>query len=134
MIETAGILLYRLRSPLAEVLLVHFGGPYWAGKDKNAWSIPKGIINRDEDPLAAAKREFAEETGSPVQGEPMFVGRYHQNGKKNLLVWMVEGDFNPRTLRSNTFKMVCPQILASLKPFLKSIRRNGSAKTELCKR
>src|SRR3954470_5572896 len=118
MIETAGIILYRLCPPFAEVLLMHFGGPYWAGKDKNAWSIPKGVINRDEDPLAAAKREFAEETGSPVRGEPMFVGRYHQNGKKNLSIWMVEGDFHPGTLRSNTFKIVWPPKSGELKSFL----------------
>src|SRR5689334_10721439 len=86
-IETAGILLYRRLSQDPQVLLVHFGGPFWANKDKYAWSIPRGVIHRGEEPLAAAKRELLEELGTPVVGKPELLGRYYQNGRKNLSVW-----------------------------------------------
>ena len=65
---SAGVLLFRHREGLLEVFLVHPGGPFWVRKDDGAWSIPKGAINPDEDPLAAARRELAEETGLVVEG------------------------------------------------------------------
>ena len=67
--KSAGLLLFRRTPAGIEVLLVHPGGPLWARKDEGAWSIPKGEIDPDEDPLAAARREFEEELGSPVSGE-----------------------------------------------------------------
>ena len=67
--RSAGILLYRRRHGGIEVLLVHPGGPFWAKKDEGVWSIPKGLYEPDEAPLAAARREFAEETGASVEGE-----------------------------------------------------------------
>ena len=67
-IHSAGILLYRLIEGRLQVMLVHPGGPYWANKDEGAWSIPKGICQHDEAPLAAAKREFQEETGQKIEG------------------------------------------------------------------
>ena len=67
--RSAGILMYRGRSPQIELLLVHPGGPFWAKKDLGAWSIPKGEYSQQDDPLAAAKREFEEETGVRVDGE-----------------------------------------------------------------
>ncbi len=67
--RSAGLLLYRWRAGELEVLLVHPGGPFWAGKDEHAWSIPKGLFEADEDPLAAAVREFKEETGLAVEGD-----------------------------------------------------------------
>ena len=66
--NTAGLLLYRRRGEL-EVFLVHPGGPFWSKKDAGAWSVPKGEINEGEDPFEAAKREFTEETGFPIDGE-----------------------------------------------------------------
>src|ERR1700761_7941178 len=65
---SAGILLFRRRPAGVEVMLVHPGGPFWAKKDEGAWSIPKGLAEEGEDLLAAAKREFREETGMPVRG------------------------------------------------------------------
>ena len=110
--HSAGILLYRRRGAAVEVLLVHPGGPYWAKKDEGAWSIPKGGYEPDEDPLAAAKREFAEETGADsgavLKGEAIALGAFRQSSAKIVDVWAVEGDFDPASLESNTFSMEWP--------------------------
>jgi len=106
--HSAGILLYRRRGGAVEVLLVHPGGPFWAGKDEGAWSIPKGTCEANEDPLAAARREFAEETGSQVQGDAIALGSFRQSSAKTIDVWAVEGEFDPTSLKSNTFSMEWP--------------------------
>jgi predicted NUDIX family NTP pyrophosphohydrolase len=110
--RSAGILLYR-RVPVGiEVLLVHPGGPYWAKKDEGAWSMPKGTYEEGEDPLAAAKREFAEETGADIAevagGELVALGSFRQSSAKVVDVWAVEGHLDPAALRSNTFEMEWP--------------------------
>jgi predicted NUDIX family NTP pyrophosphohydrolase len=97
--SSAGILLYR-RNPRLEVFLIHPGGPFWAKKD--AWSIPKGEYEPSEDPLAAARREFAEETGSPIDGHFVALGQIRQPSGKQVIAWAVEGDFDPGRLVSNT--------------------------------
>src|SRR5579884_3551191 len=106
-IESAGLILYRKRGVL-EVFLIHMGGPFWASKDAAAWSIPKGVISRDEEPLAAAKREFQEETGFTASGDFLALGRFRQNSSKTLTVWAVEGDCDPAQLTSVLFSMVWP--------------------------
>ena len=77
-VNSAGILLYRLRDNEIEVLLAHPGGPFWSGKDLGAWTIPKGLSEENEDPLQAAKREFREETGFEVDGQ--FIDLGHDEG------------------------------------------------------
>lgn len=106
--RSAGILLYRVSGARPEVFLVHPGGPYWARKDAGAWSIPKGEIATDEDPLAAARREFAEETGSEASGEFLPLRPCRQAGGKVVMAWAVEGDIDAGTIRSNTFSMEWP--------------------------
>ncbi len=106
--RSAGILLYRRRRGGVEVLLVHPGGPFWANKDEGAWSIPKGLYAADEDPLAAARREFAEETGAEVAGEAVALGSFRQSSAKIVDAWAIEGDFDPATLESNTFTLEWP--------------------------
>jgi predicted NUDIX family NTP pyrophosphohydrolase len=106
--RSAGILLYRRRSGSVEVLLVHPGGPFWVNKDEGVWSIPKGVYEPGEDALAAAKREFAEETGAQVAGEPVSLGSFRQSTAKIVDAWAVEGDFDPATLTSNTFTLEWP--------------------------
>lgn len=107
--HSAGILLYRRRGRGAvEVLLVHPGGPFWVRKDEGAWSIPKGTYEPDEDPLAAARREFAEETGSQVQGDAIALGSFRQSSAKTIDIWAVEGEFDPASLKSNTFSVEWP--------------------------
>jgi predicted NUDIX family NTP pyrophosphohydrolase len=107
-IVSAGLLMYRLRDGVAEVFLVHPGGPFWTGKDAGAWSIPKGLIDADEEPLAAARREFEEETGVKVSGDFTELSSVRLKSGKVLLAWAVEGDCDPSRIRSNTFLMEWP--------------------------
>src|ERR1700761_59447 len=105
---SAGILLFRRRPSGLELMLVHPGGPFWAKKDAGAWSIPKGLADEGEDLLAAAKREFLEETGMPVEGEFLDLGTHKQPGGKTIVAWAHEGDFDPAHLKSNTFTLEWP--------------------------
>jgi len=105
---SAGILLFRERGGRLEVLLVHPGGPYWAKKDAGAWTIPKGEIAEGEDPLAAARREFEEETGSRADGEAVALTARRQAGGKLVHAWMVRGDLDASAVRSATFSMEWP--------------------------
>lgn len=105
---SAGILLYRTMNGVPEVFLVHPGGPYWAAKDLGVWSVPKGEPGPDEDPLAAARREFTEETGFSVEGEPVALEPIRQSGGKLVRAWALEGNVDPDSLRSNTFTMEWP--------------------------
>ena len=91
---SAGILLYRRRQEGLQVFLVHPGGPFWAKKDEGAWSIPKGMYQETEDALAAAKREFHEETGSEVNGPFRALSPLKQPSGKVLSVWAAEGDLD----------------------------------------
>ena len=107
--ESAGLLLFRrARGGVWEVLLAHPGGPFWAKRDDGVWSIPKGLLDNDEDTLAAARREFAEETGFTPEGPFLDLGEIKQPGGKLVHVWAVESDFDPRRLISNTFEMEWP--------------------------
>ncbi|HKI15294.1 MAG TPA: NUDIX domain-containing protein [Roseiarcus sp.] len=106
---SAGIVLFRKRPAGVQVLLVHPGGPFWARKDAGAWSIPKGLADEGEDRLAAAKREFLEETGMAIDGEFLDLGAHKQpGGGKTIVAWAHEGDFDPASLKSNTFPMEWP--------------------------
>ena len=90
-----------------EVLLIHPGGPFWAKKDLGAWSIPKGLYEPDEDVLAAAKREFLEETGCAPDGKFIPLGEFKPTSKV-LTVFAVEGDFDLEDFKSNLFSMEWP--------------------------
>jgi predicted NUDIX family NTP pyrophosphohydrolase len=103
---SAGILLFRRTRAGLEVFLVHPGGPYYVKKD--TWSIPKGEYEPGEDALAAARREFEEETGSAIDGEFLPVGEIRQPSGKMVRAWAVEGDFDPATLVSNTCAIEWP--------------------------
>jgi predicted NUDIX family NTP pyrophosphohydrolase len=106
--QSAGVLLFRRAEREIEVLLAHPGGPFWKNKDDGAWSIPKGEYGDDEEPLAAAKREFAEETGLALSGDFIPLGEVRQRGGKVVTAWALEGDFSPANLRSNTFSIPWP--------------------------
>jgi predicted NUDIX family NTP pyrophosphohydrolase len=85
------------------------GGPFWAKKDERAWSIPKGEYLDDEDPLAAAKREFEEELGSPPPDGPARpLGEIRQSSGKRVVAWAVEGDLDASSIQSNTFTTEWP--------------------------
>lgn len=107
--QSAGILLFRRPSSGLEVLLVHPGGPFWAKKDAGAWSIPKGELAAGEDALAAARREFEEELGSPApEGTPVPLGEVVQKAGKRITAFAIEGDLDVAAIRSNTFEMEWP--------------------------
>ena len=117
--RSAGILLFR-RSTVAggasiEVLLAHPGGPFFARRDEGHWSIPKGEPDDAEDDLLlVARREFAEEVGTPPPpagpaGEsPIELGTIVQKGGKVVHAWAIEGDLDPEAAASNTFEMEWP--------------------------
>jgi predicted NUDIX family NTP pyrophosphohydrolase len=105
---SAGLLMYRKRGGTVEVLLVHPGGPFWAKKDLGSWTIPKGECSPDEDVLACARREFQEETGFIPAGPFTRLTAVKQSGGKIVNGWAFEGDYDPATLRSNTFTMEWP--------------------------
>ena len=105
---SAGLLLFRRQGRGLEVLLVHPGGPLWATRDEGAWSIPKGEPEAGEDPLAAARREFAEELGRSVDGRFIPLTRVRQPGGKVVHAWALEADFDASSIMSNTFSMEWP--------------------------
>ena len=106
--RSAGLLMYRRRDGALEVFLVHPGGPFWAKKDLGSWSIPKGEYLAEEDPLAAARREFQEETGFIAVGHFLSLGELKQPGGKIVKAWAVAGNCDPAQLRSNTFQLEWP--------------------------
>ncbi|HZP20023.1 MAG TPA: NUDIX domain-containing protein [Bauldia sp.] len=108
-VQSAGLLLYRLTPGGPEVFLVHPGGPFWAKKDAGAWSIPKGVCGPGEDPLAAARREFREETGvAPPEGPFLPLGSFRQPGGKVVTAFAAQGDLDPTKLTSNMFDLEWP--------------------------
>ncbi len=106
--KSAGILMYRLRNEVLEVLLVHPGGPYWAKKDLGSWSIPKGEYTDTKDPFNVAKREFEEETSFQVDGDFTPLTPLEQPSGKIVSAWTVEGDCDASKIKSNTFLMEWP--------------------------
>lgn len=106
--KSAGILLYRIQNKNPEIFLVHPGGPFWAKKDDGAWSIPKGEFEDNEDPLDAAKREFEEETGLRISGEFVQLNPIKQKSGKIVFAWALEGNFDPATIKSNSFEIEWP--------------------------
>jgi predicted NUDIX family NTP pyrophosphohydrolase len=109
--------MYRKRDRDLEVLLAHPGGPFWANKDRGAWSIPKGEYGAGEDPLEAAKREFEEETGFAANGIWHELGQVRQAGGKIVSVWAFEGDCDPGNLISNRCQVEWPPRSGSLIDF-----------------
>jgi predicted NUDIX family NTP pyrophosphohydrolase len=105
--RSAGLLMFRRFSPL-EVFLVHPGGPFWQKKDAAAWTIPKGEYEPSEEPLTAARREFQEETGFPIDGEFLPLGEITQASGKIVTAFAVEGDCDPARLVSNTCQVEWP--------------------------
>jgi len=106
--RSAGLLMYRWHHGQLEIFLVHPGGPFWAGKELQAWSIPKGEYREGEPALEAAEREFQEETGFAAHGNFIELGSVRQAGGKLVSVWAFEGDCDPKDLISNRFQLEWP--------------------------
>ncbi len=106
--KSAGILLYRLLKNKPEFFLVHPGGPFWTNKDAGAWTIPKGEYDINEEPLAAAIREFSEETGHIISGNFISLTPIIQKAGKQVDAWALEGDIDTTNIRSNSFNIEWP--------------------------
>ena len=106
--HSAGLVPWRRRGGALEVFLVHPGGPFWAKRDLGAWSIAKGGVEDGEEPLAAARREFLEETSLRLEGTPVPLGSVQQKGGKLVEAWAVEADFDGATIRSTEFELEWP--------------------------
>lgn len=106
--RSAGLLLYKIEAGTVRVLLVHPGGPFWRNKDEGVWSIPKGEIEAGEDALAAARREFREETGHDAGGDALALTPVRQAGGKIVEAWAVAGDLDPSRIVSNSFATEWP--------------------------
>jgi len=106
---SAGLLLFRRGEGGPEVFLAHPGGPFWAGRDEGAWTIPKGLVEEGEDALAAARREFQEETG--IVPDPPFLplGSIRQKAGKTVHAWAWEGNADPEAVHSNTMRTEWPR-------------------------
>jgi predicted NUDIX family NTP pyrophosphohydrolase len=104
---SAGVLVFR-RAPRLEVLLGHPGGPYWARKDEGAWSIPKGLVDTDDDLAAAARRELAEETSFIADGPLVPLAPVRQKSGKIVHGFALEADFDLKQFASNTFDIEWP--------------------------
>lgn len=108
--RSAGLLLWRRRESGVEVLLGHMGGPFWESRDEAAWSIPKGEYTPDEEPMAAARREFEEELGlQPPEGQWHPLGEARQSSGKVVTVWALEGDLDTSLVVPGTFTMEWPR-------------------------
>ena len=106
--KSAGILLYRTKNKILEVLLVHPGGPFWLKKDEGAWTIPKGELSGDEEPFDAAIREMREETGIILKGNFIELTPVTQKGGKLVYAWANEHDVDPSEIKSNEFEIEWP--------------------------
>lgn len=115
--RSAGLLMYRPRGGAVEVLLGHPGGPYWARKDQGAWTLPKGEYGDDEEPLAAAQREFAEETGFPAAPPFLPLGELRMKSGKRIAAWAFQGDADPAQLRCNSFDLEWPPRSGRMRSF-----------------
>ena len=113
----AGILLFRERRGETEVFLVKPGGPFWRNKDQGAWMIPKGAVEPGEGPAEAALREFGEETGTILTDIPFPLAKIRQAGGKYVEAFAVEGDLDPRSIRSNQFELEWPPRSGKLERF-----------------
>jgi predicted NUDIX family NTP pyrophosphohydrolase len=98
-------------------MLVHPGGPFWANRDLGSWSMPKGLFEPGEPPLAAAKREFAEETGFDIDGDFIDLGSLQQPSRKIVHAWAVEGNIDVSKINSNTFSLEWPAKSGHIKEY-----------------
>lgn len=115
--HSAGILAYKYVEKELNVMLAHPGGPFWAKKDVASWSIPKGLLEKDEDAMSAARREFEEETGCKIEKELTELGTIKQPSKKQITIYAVEMDIDVEKVKSNFFEMEWPPKSGNIQSF-----------------
>jgi predicted NUDIX family NTP pyrophosphohydrolase len=132
---SAGILVYRQVGERVEVLLVHPGGPFYRNRDAGCWSIPKGEYREGEDPEAAARREFAEETGIDLDNDLEPLTPIKQRSGKIVTAYAVEANPDISNIRSNTFALEWPPKSGKMQEFPEVDRaewfETGAAKTKI---
>src|ERR1700758_5243980 len=101
---SAGILAFRRQTGL-EILLGHPGGPFWAKKDAGVWTIPKGVSGQGEDRLAAARREFTEETNLAAPGDARALMPVNLKSGKIVHAFALQADLDLSGFASNTFEI-----------------------------
>lgn len=117
MVLSAGILMWRQGASGREVLLGHFGGPFWAKRDAGAWAIPKGLVEPGESPEQAARREFAEELGTRPEGALVPLGRIRQKGGKQVEAFALEGELDAGAIVSNMIEIEWPPKSGRVQPW-----------------
>jgi predicted NUDIX family NTP pyrophosphohydrolase len=115
--QSAGILLYRFKDKILEVLLVHPGGPFYKNKDLGVWSVPKGEFGNDEDSLSAAIREFKEETGTFLIGNFLELSPIRQKSGKTVYCWALQGEMDAEHIKSNTIMIEWPMKSGKMQEF-----------------
>ena len=131
--QAAGLLVYRKAGDSIEVFLVHPGGPFYVNKDDGVWSIPKGLFDADEEPLAAARREFEEETGQKIAGDYFELKPVTQKGGKIVYAWAVEANVDAENIVSNTFELEWPPKSGKME-LVPEVDRGGWFDVETAKR
>lgn len=107
--HSAGLIVYRIKDGRPEVLLAHMGTPWWAKKDIGAWTIPKGLVEENEAPFEAAKREFQEELSLTLpEGNFVELGDIEQHNRKIVSAWAIEADPDISWIKSNTTTIEWP--------------------------
>lgn len=133
--HSAGLVIFRRTGQQPEVLLAHMGTPWWSKKDIGAWSIPKGLIGEDEEPLEAAKREFGEELGMPVpEGDLIKLGTIDQHNNKQVTAWALEADVDATNIKSNTTRIEWPPKSGQMQEFPEIDRAGWFSLAEAAKR
>ena len=107
--KSSGILAYKIEDNIIKVLLCHFGGPYWENTDVGAWSIPKGLVEKKEKIIEAAKREFKEETNLNLKTNIEFLASKKISNKKLVIIFYTNSDFDLSNCQSNTFELEHPE-------------------------
>ncbi len=114
--QSAGLLVYRQKNGRLEVLLTHPGGPFFVKKD--AWGVPKGEYESNEDPTSAARCEFEEEIGQKApEGELIELGEIKRADGKVIKVWAVEGDVDTSHITSSLFDLEWPPRSGKIQQF-----------------
>lgn len=107
--QSAGLLVYKIEDKQIKVLVAHMGGPWFAKKEQGSWTIPKGEYDENEEPMAAAKREFKEELGQDApEGEYLELGVIEQKNNKQVIAWGVQADLDVTDIHSNSHAIEWP--------------------------